>query len=89
MRLGINGWRLCGPRTGVRRYLLNLLTHWDAQAAAAFAQVTLYTPEAIDRTALALPSTMRLETLAPAWRMLIWENLRLGPSTRDDVLFCP
>ena len=49
MRLGINGWRLCGPGNGVRRYLLNLLTHWDEQAAAAFGQVTLYTPEAVDR----------------------------------------
>lgn len=89
MRLGINGWRLCGPRTGVRRYLLNLLLHWTDPGRAGFTDVTLYTPSPIDRDALGLPAPVRDVTLAPAWRMLPWENLRLGPWTSDDVLFCP
>lgn len=89
MRLGINGWRLCGPKTGVRRYLLNLLLHWTDPASAGFRDVTLYTPSAIDARGLAIPPAVRDVVLGPAWRMLVWENLRLGPSTRDDVLFCP
>lgn len=89
MRLGINGWRLCGPRTGVRRYLLNLLLHWTAPASAGFTHATLYTPSPIDRRSLGLPPAIRDVTLAPAMRMLPWENLRLGPWTSDDVLFCP
>jgi glycosyltransferase involved in cell wall biosynthesis len=89
MRLGINGWRACGLQTGVGRYLLNLLTEWRPEVTRAFDRVTLYTPKPINRTALALPNQIRDVVLGPAWRMLLWENARLGPFVTDDVLFCP
>lgn len=89
MRLGINGWRLCGPQTGVARYLRNLLIQWGSPAARGGADVTIYTPEPVNREALGVPDSMRQAVLHPAWRMLLWENLRLGPFVGDDVLFCP
>lgn len=89
MRLGINGWRLCAPHTGVARYLLNVVRHWTPDATSRFTQITIYTPRAIDRRVVPLPDNIRECVLGPAWPMLVWENLRLGPVSRDDVLFCP
>jgi glycosyltransferase involved in cell wall biosynthesis len=87
MRLGINGWRLCGQRTGVRRYLLNVIRHWTSDVASRFSRITLYTPRPIDPGDI--PPNIHNEVLASDWPMLPWENLRLAPASRDDVLFCP
>ncbi len=89
MRLGINGWRLCGQRTGVGRYLVNLLAEWGPEMTNRFERVSVYTPEPVDRMALGLSRNIRDVVLPPAWRMLLWENVRLGPFATDDVLFCP
>lgn len=89
MRLAINGWRLCGPRTGVPRYLLNILRHWTADASTVFREITIYTPRPLDRHYVPLPPNIRERVLGPDVRMLVWENLRLGPVCNADVLFCP
>lgn len=89
MRLGINGWRLSGPRTGVARYLLNVIRHWDAGLTSRFTGVTLYTPRPLDPADLPLPPNIRVEVLASDRPMLVWENLRLAAASHDDVLFCP
>ncbi len=90
MRLGVNGWRLHGRLTGVGRYLSNVMRYWDEEAVAGrFDRVTLYTPAPVDREAFRLPATIHERVLNPHWRMLVWENLRLGPTVSDDVLFCP
>ncbi len=90
MRLGVNGWRLHGALTGVGRYLSNVMRYWDEEAVAGrFERVTLYTPAPVDREAFRLPATIHERVLSPHWRMLVWENLRLGPTVSDDVLFCP
>ncbi len=90
MRLGVNGWRLHGPLTGVGRYLSNVMRYWDEEAVAGrFDRVTLYTPAPVDREAFRLPATIHERVLNPHWRMLVWENLRLGPTVSDGVLFCP
>jgi len=34
MKLGINGWRIHGQRTGIGRYLFNVIRHWTADAVA-------------------------------------------------------
>jgi alpha-1,3-rhamnosyl/mannosyltransferase len=90
MRLGVDGWRLHGRLTGVGRYLSNVMRYWEEEALEGrFEQVTLYTPAPVDRDAFGLPSTIRERVLDPHWRMLVWQNLRLGPTVSDDVLFCP
>jgi glycosyltransferase involved in cell wall biosynthesis len=88
MRLGINGWRLAGTRTGVGRYLSSLVAHWHAGASRVFSGITLYTPSPLP-AGMALPNGMDVRVLRPAARMLFWENLRFGPAARDAVLFCP
>ncbi|MDX6642803.1 MAG: hypothetical protein QOD76_765 [Solirubrobacteraceae bacterium] len=88
--LGVNAWRIRGQRTGVGRYLLNILSHWTEQALAGrFRAVNVYAPAPLDLADVALPAPLRERTIGPAWRLLLWENLRLGPSADDDVLFCP
>ena len=54
-----------------------------------FSRITLYTPHPIDRQQIPLPASIDEQVLASDWPMLVWENLRLGPASRDDVLFCP
>jgi len=34
MKLGINGWRIHGQRTGVGRYLLNVVKNWTPEMVA-------------------------------------------------------
>jgi len=90
MTLGVNGWRLHGRLTGVGRYLSNVMRYWDEEAVAGgFDRVTLYTAAPVDRDTFGLPATIHERVLGPHWRMLVWENLRLGPTATDDVLFCP
>jgi glycosyltransferase involved in cell wall biosynthesis len=90
VRLGVDGWRLHGPQTGVGRYVSNILRHWTPDVLKGrFDEVTLYTPAALDRSAVELPETIRERVVGPHWPKLPWENLRLGRVARDDVLFCP
>lgn len=89
MKLGINGWRIHGQRTGVGRYLLNVVRHWTEDAVSGFAQTTFYVPRPLDRRDVALPGHIDVRVLASNLPMLVWENLRLAPSSHDDVLFCP
>jgi glycosyltransferase involved in cell wall biosynthesis len=90
MRLGINGWRIHGHRTGVGRYLLNTVRCWSREfARGTFDEVRFYSHLPLDRNEIPLPEWMGHKRLGPAMRMLLWENLRLGPTVDDDVLFCP
>ena len=87
MTLGVSGWRIHGMRTGVGRYLLNVVRHWTSPAP--FDRITFYAPGTVDRSEIPLPVGVAVERLRPHWRMLLWENARLGPFVDDDVLFCP
>jgi glycosyltransferase involved in cell wall biosynthesis len=94
MKLGINGWRIHGLRTGIGRYLFNVARHWNADAVAKhFDEINFYTQRPVDRRDISLPANIREQVLGPDWRlwrkMLLWENLRFGPTATDDVLFCP
>lgn len=90
MRLGVNGWRLQGHRTGIGRYLFNVVRHWTAGAGSGGIEaITFYTPRPIDRQHTPLPGNIRERVLGPVWPMLVWENLCLAPVVREDVLFCP
>ena len=90
MKLGINGWRIHGQRTGVGRYLLNIVKHWTPEMIdGRFDEITFYTPKPIDRSEIPLPENFRIRVLPPDTKMLVWENLRLGVSADDDVVFHP
>lgn len=90
MKLGINGWRIHGQRTGVGRYLLNIVKHWTPEMVnGRFDEITFYTPKPIDRREIPLPANIRVRVLRPDMRMLVWENLCLGPAAGDDVVFHP
>lgn len=90
MKLGVNGWRIHGQRTGVGRYLLNVVKNWTPEMVAGrFDEINFYTPKPIDRKELSLPENLR-ERLLPSDRpMLVWENTRMAPVADDDVIFCP
>jgi glycosyltransferase involved in cell wall biosynthesis len=89
-RLGINGWRIHGQRTGVGRYLLNVVRHWTREAVAdRFSKVTIYTARPLDRAEVPLPENVCEVVLRSDHPMLVWENLRLAGAATDDVLFCP
>src|SRR6266571_3509094 len=89
MKLAINGWRIHGPRTGVRRYLLNVVRHWTQDVTSVSSRITFYTPRPIDRSKIPLPCNIDVKLLASSLPMLVWENLRLAASADYDVLFCP
>ena len=90
MRLGINGWRVHGQRTGVGRYVANLVEHWDAATVGPrFDDVVFYSQKAVSAAGIALPPNIRARVIGPDWPLLVWENVRLGPASHDDVLFCP
>lgn len=88
--LGIDGWRLGGQRTGVGRYLHELLCHWGPEhLAGRFDDVVVYTPRPLDPAVVELPSGFRSRVLRPDARMLVWDNLVFGPRARHDVVFSP
>ena len=90
MKLGINGWRIHGQRTGVGRYLLNVVKNWTPdKACGRFDEINFYTPKPLDRQDIPLPENIRERVIEPNWRMLVWENLRMAPVADDDVIFCP
>ena len=86
IQLGVNGWRMQGPRTGVPRYLYNIVRHWTDDVVPKDVRVTFHAAKPFDDP---LPSNIKVRIRASDSRMLVWENLRLGPSAKDDVLFCP
>jgi glycosyltransferase involved in cell wall biosynthesis len=86
--LGINGWRILGQRTGVGRYLLEVIRNWDDELVRGrFDEIVLYTPRPAGD--LGLPSTIANRVVGPNARMLVWDNVAFGPRARHDVLFCP
>jgi glycosyltransferase involved in cell wall biosynthesis len=90
MRLGISGWRARGDATGIPRYIYNVVSRWTPEVVAGrFDEITFYTAQPFDRTRMELPPGIHERVLASSARMLVWENTRLGPAVKDDVLFCP
>ncbi|MEP7131768.1 MAG: glycosyltransferase family 1 protein, partial [Acidobacteriota bacterium] len=90
MKIGINGWRIHGRRTGVGRYLYNVIRYWDRELVGnRFEEINFYSPKPVDRRDISLPENIREKVLGPEAPMLVWENLRFGPGAADDVLFCP
>lgn len=90
MRLGVNGWRVHGPRTGIGRYLVNVVSRWAPEVLGdRFDSVSFYCQRPVDPEWLRLPPDVHERVLRPEAPMLVWENLRFAPAAGDDVLFCP
>lgn len=90
MKLAVNCWRLRGERTGVGRYLNNVIGNWSPDVVGdAFDEIVLYSQAPLDWQNLSLPNNLRERVLRSDWPMLAWENLRFGPTANEDVLFCP
>ncbi len=87
MKLGVNGWRIGGRRTGVGRYLLNVVARW--QNPSPFQSITFYTPSKLETSGVHFPPCVANTVLPSTWPMLVWENLLLAFRAKDDVLFCP
>ncbi len=90
MKLGINGWRIHGQRTGVGRYLLNVIKNWTPQMVGGrFDEINFYTPKPIDQNEIPLPENFRVRVLPSDKPMLVWENTLMARAADDDVIFCP
>ena len=83
----MNGWRIGGRRTGVGRYLLNVVARWSD--AGLFQAINFYSPENLELSDVHFPVSVRSRVLSSKWPMLVWENLLLAFRAKDDVLFCP
>ena len=70
MQLGINGWRIHGQRTGVGRYLYNVVRHWDADSLRGhgFDVARLYTPAPFTELPAGHALDMRVRPLILLWR---------------------
>lgn len=90
MKLGINGWRIHGQRTGVGRYLLNVIKNWTPEIVGGrFDEINFYTPKSIDRNEIQLPENFNVRVLQSNKPMLVWENTLMARAATDDVIFCP
>lgn len=87
LRIGIDARELLGARTGVGRYLGELMARWTAREDAETREFVLYAPESL---ALNWPRTST--RVLPGGRGTWWEQTRLGAAVREDrldVFFAP
>ena len=88
--IGIDARELLGAKTGVGRYLGELLRRWTARPDTDALQFVLYVPEPL---ALAELSSPRIETrVLPGARGTWWEQTALRRAVnhdRPDVFFAP
>jgi glycosyltransferase involved in cell wall biosynthesis len=87
LQIGVDARELLGARTGVGRYLGELMTRWTVRPDAARRRFILYSPKPL---VLAWPHTdIRL---APGGRGTWWEQTTLSAAIRrddPDVFFAP
>jgi glycosyltransferase involved in cell wall biosynthesis len=94
MHVGVDARELTGRRTGVGRYLAELLARWTRAAWAAGDHLTLYLPDAAGEAAGWLGRGGASWSLAvlPGGRGTRWEQVTLARAVRrdrPDVLFAP
>jgi glycosyltransferase involved in cell wall biosynthesis len=88
--LGISGWRLFGQRTGVARYILSLVESFSSEIVGKlFETIDLYTPASLHAAGVTIPPTVRNRVLKSRLPMIPWDNIRLGPFAKDDVVLYP
>ena len=86
MTIAVNGWRLCWRRTGIARYLLNVLRQWDRPLVPAGVRIQLHLPAEIPDE---LPDTIERVIHRSTQRMLIWDNVQFGRKAQGNVMLCP
>ena len=86
MIIAVNGWRLCWRRTGVARYLLNVLRHWDASLVPAGVRIQLHLPDELTDP---LPGNIEHVVHRSKLPMLVWDNVHFARKARGDVMLCP
>ena len=87
MRIAIDARELIGQRTGVGRYLQEILTAWGDLPGAAAHEFVLCAPERVEA-----PSSLRASVSTAHGRGTVWEQValpRLVKSAGADVLFAP
>ena len=88
MRLGINGIRLLGQRSGVGRAIEALL-RWLGELEHPFTEIRVYTPEPLPADVY-LPTSAKSIVRPSALSSGLWEQLVLPIAHRgDDLLLCP
>jgi glycosyltransferase involved in cell wall biosynthesis len=89
MRIAIDGRELLGQRTGVGRYLWQLLLAWNGMPAAAGHEFVICSPVAHNLSEV-LPNLRLTHRHLPRFRGTFWEQFSL-PLLVDDanVLFAP
>lgn len=89
MELAVVARRLCGPLTGVGRYLEYLLYHWG-RTDSPFRRIVVYAPQAPSLEPGTITGRVELRVAPSRLPPLVWENLvlplRMG---RADVTFGP
>lgn len=88
LAIGVDARELLGARTGVGRYLGELLRRWTARPDAGQRRFILYSPEPLDLT---LPSDVEHE-IVPGGRGTLWEQISLRRAVNRDrpgVFFAP
>jgi glycosyltransferase involved in cell wall biosynthesis len=89
VELAVIARRMCGPLTGVGRYLEYLLYHWS-RAQTPFRRIVVYAPSEPALAPGTLGGGVELRVLPSALPGLAWENLALpARMERPDVLFGP
>jgi glycosyltransferase involved in cell wall biosynthesis len=90
VRLAVNGWRVHGKRTGIARYLLNIVRGWTPERVGdRFDEIGFYCAQDADREELGLPAPVDLRVLPSKQPMLVWENTRFARAATEDVAFHP
>lgn len=88
MFLGVNGIRLVTIRSGVARYIENMLRSWG-QIEHPFDEIRVYTPKPLSADGISAPLTRNVVVrgLGP---YALWEQFHLARAHgRSDILFCP
>jgi glycosyltransferase involved in cell wall biosynthesis len=89
LRIGVDARELLGARTGVGRYLGELLTRWIARSDRGTRRLLLYTPDALPIEPR--PGLMDLRLIGRG-RGTLWEQTHLRRAVahdRPDVFFAP
>ena len=88
MRLGVNGIRLVTIRSGVARYIENMLINW-ARGDHPFDEIRVYTPEPLAEERFAT-APLRNVVVSGWGPYAVWEQLHLPRAHGSrDILFCP
>lgn len=89
MELAVIARRLCGPLTGVGRYLEYLLHHWS-RAETPFRRIVAYAPSEPQLEPGTIRAPVELRVLRSGLPPLVWENLALPARMgKPDVVFGP